>query len=163
MIIITDYSQDKKDGKTFIHSKESSHCPICGSKLKVIGSRKRMTIGTDGIQQTYVIRRLRCVECGQIHHELPDTLVPYKRHCAETIEDAISEKEPQDTAGNVTMKRLRNWWSNMSFYFYNVIASLEAKYDVNFPTPIKPREIVRAVVNTHLWSHTRSVRLSNQR
>jgi hypothetical protein len=64
-------------------------CPVYGEILFVIGVRKRKLINAEIDKQTLVIRRLRCKECRVIHHELPDIVVPYKRHCAETIERIV--------------------------------------------------------------------------
>ncbi|MGI6649770.1 MAG: DUF6431 domain-containing protein [Bacillota bacterium] len=46
----------------------------------------RVFINDVGNQNVLVIRRLRCRHCHRIHHELPDILVPYKRHSSESIE-----------------------------------------------------------------------------
>lgn len=48
-----------------------------------------MIIDSGGTPLSMIIRRLRCGQCGKVHHELPDVVVPYKRHCAETIEKVI--------------------------------------------------------------------------
>ncbi|WNR45672.1 DUF6431 domain-containing protein [Paenibacillus roseipurpureus] len=34
---------------------------------------------------------MRCNGCRQIHHELPECLVPYKRYESTCIEDVVSE------------------------------------------------------------------------
>jgi len=51
-----------------------------------------MIIDSGGTPMTMIIWRLRCEQCGKVHHELPDVVVPYKRHCAETIEKVIEGK-----------------------------------------------------------------------
>lgn len=157
MVIITKYRQTKKAGKVYIHSEETSACPICCSGLQVIGSRNRKAIGSDGQWQIYVIRRLRCTVCGHIHHELPDLLVPYKRHCAGTIEQVVLGDEPPGILKPPTIQRIRTWWRIVSPYFRGITLALEAKFEIYFPEQIKPSEIVRAVVNQHFWTHTRSV------
>ena len=68
---------------------ESAICPICGEVLSVRGRRERKIIDSGGEKVKLVIRRLRCERCKRIHHELPDCIVPYKRHCSETIEAVI--------------------------------------------------------------------------
>ena len=160
MIIITKYSQEEKDGKKYIRSEEVSLCPICHSVLKVIGSRERTAIEADGNKQIFVIRRLRCKDCGHVHHELPDLLVPFKRHCAETIEQVVSGGEPVSPLGKPTIRRIRNWWTEVSQYFLNILRTLEARHGVKLSASLKTSEIVRAVVNSHFWIHTRSVRMS---
>jgi hypothetical protein len=164
MIMISNYSQEHRDGKIYIHSGEESICPICGSKLQVIGSRQRHLIDRAGDRQTYVIRRLRCSECATIHHELPDLMVPYKRHCTDTIERAVTLES--DSAANsnryscYASKRIGKWWGTLSTYFAGVIASLNFKYGCALSIMSRPREIIRAVVNTNKWAHTRSVEMS---
>lgn len=162
VVAITKYRQEQKDGKIYIRSEEVSTCPICHSTLNVIGSRERKSIGTDGEQQVFIIRRLRCTDegCRSIHHELPDIFVPYKRHCTETIEQAISGGERASTLEQSTVRKIRNWWESVSQYFHNILRALEARYGVNFSEVIKTSEIVRAVVNSNLWIHTRSVRMT---
>jgi len=157
MVNITKYRQEKKGGKIYIRSEESPVCPICLSNLKVIGSRDRKATDVDGEQQTYVIRRLRCKKCGHVHHELPDLLIPYKRHCAETFERALAGKGAADTLNYSLVKRIMGWWKTMFHYFRSVTTALEETCGINFSKPLKLKEIVRAIVNQHLWVHTRSV------
>ncbi|MGI6467766.1 MAG: DUF6431 domain-containing protein [Syntrophomonadaceae bacterium] len=64
----------------FVRSLEQIACPCCSGILKAISRRKRSCIDSLGEKVILSIRRLRCVECKRIHHELPDMLVPYKRH-----------------------------------------------------------------------------------
>lgn len=122
----------------------------------VIGSRSRMFIDGGGTPRSMNIRRLCCKGCGKIHHELPDLVVPYKRHCAETIEKIISGDQGAVCCEDSTVGRIRAWWMSLRLYFVSILASLEAKYGVEFGKPWEPKGIVRAVVNAHLWVHTRS-------
>ena len=133
---------------------------MCGAALIVIGSRKRKVIDTLGEALTLIIRRLRCKVCGKIHHELPDILVPYKRHCAETVEQIISGKPGGYVCETSTIHRIRAWWASCLLYFESVLASLRAKYGAEFPANPTPREIIRAVTNSNLWIHTRSAFMS---
>ncbi|NLU51226.1 MAG: hypothetical protein GXX09_12680 [Syntrophomonadaceae bacterium] len=60
---------------------------------------------------------LGCVECKRIHHELPDMLVPYKRHVRESIEAAVSGDEALTvTADESTLWRWRRWFTELAFY-----------------------------------------------
>ena len=135
-------------------------CPICGRVLLVIGTRKRRIINSEGEKQTLIIRRLRCKECRAIHHELPDTIVPYKRHCAENIEKIIAGDASAVYCDGSTVSRIRAWWAVCYLYFVSVLASLREKHGTVFSDPPALVEIVRAVVNAHLWVHTRSAYLS---
>ena len=135
-------------------------CPVCGGGLVVIGSRKRRLIESDEVTHTLIIRRLRCKACRATHSELPDIVIPYKRHCAATIEKIISGDSAETVCEESTIRRIRSWWSSCRLYFESVMASLRAKFGLIFPSNPAPREIVRAVVNAHLWIHTRSAFLS---
>ena len=111
----------------------------------------------DEQKTTLVIRRLRCEKCKSIHHELPgDLIVPYKRHCAETIDNIVSGKTEAVICEESTINRIRRWWNVVLPYFLNVLASLAEQYGVTF-LGATPTEIVRAVANNNFWVHTRSV------
>ena len=160
MIIIDKYRKEIDDkGRIVIKSEEESSCPICVGSLKVIGSRERRMKNTIDDVEILVIRRLRCRTCRKIHHELPDILIPYKRHCTDTIEAVINNNEACCEIS--TERRIRAWWATMLLYFENILASLKIKYGMEFSAKTAPREIVRALVNLNLWVHTRTVSLSD--
>ena len=144
-----------EDGKKYIRSEEINICPICIGKLKVIGIRDRGATGSDGYKEIYVIRRLRCIYCNKIHHELPDILIPYKRHCAETVENIIAG-ENDICCDFVTEYRIKAWWAAFSLYFERVKVSLQMKLKMTFSSNMTPREIIRMIINTNLWIHTRT-------
>lgn len=161
MIIITRYRTEANEkGHIRIISEEESVCPICVGLLKVIGIRSRIVINTGGDKEKLIIRRLRCKICLKIHHELPDCVIPYKRHCAETIEIIISGDNATACCDFVTEHRIRSWWATISLYFEKALASLRVKYVIEFSSDPTPSEIVRAIVNSNLWVHTRSAMLS---
>jgi hypothetical protein len=135
-------------------------CSVCGEKLEIIGSRKRKVIDSDGAVRTLVIRRLRCEECGVVHHELPDMVAPYKRHCMQTIEKIIGDEAAAVCCEESTIRKIKEWWTACRLYFESVTASLAEKHRMVFSKYSAPREIIRAVANTHLWVHTRSAFLS---
>jgi hypothetical protein len=108
----------------------------------------------------YIIRRLRCEDCRKIHHELPDIVVPYKRYCAEAVEKIIGSNAEGLSCEESTIRRIRAWWRESRLYFESVLASLGIKYGTEISTKSAPKEIIRAVVNAHMWVHTRSAFLS---
>jgi len=161
MIMISRYRLRKnKKGKTVVDSFEINVCPVCGHILIVIGVRERKYIGSDGAKKALVIRRLRCKGCRVIHHELPDILVPYKRHCVDTVESIIGGDTASACCEERTIQRIRSWWAACRLYFEGALSSLREKYDAVISHNPAPREIVRAVVNSNLWVHTRSAFLS---
>ena len=143
-------------GKFKVRCKEAISCPICNGSFKAIGSKRRKLIETTGIKKVLIIRRLRCENCETIHHELPDILIPYKRHCAETIEGLIAGKTIDAVVDDNTGRKIRNWWRKLLPYFIGIINSLSIKHRITFNSCLTPREIVRAVTNANLYIHTRS-------
>jgi hypothetical protein len=128
-----------------------------------------------------IIRRLKCKECGRIHHELPDILIPYKRYSSESIEAVIAgDLELTVAADESTISRWRAWFFCLASYFAGALISIAARYVKNAveEPPGLPRSplqriwchvgdgpgwlarVVRPVVNTNLWLQTRSAFLS---
>jgi hypothetical protein len=95
-----------------------------------------------------------------IHHELPDILVPYKRHCAKTIENIISGDVADVCCDDREIEKIKTWWESCRTYFEGVLNSLREKYGDVLPPHPAPKEIIRAVANANLWTHTRSALLS---
>jgi hypothetical protein len=160
----------------FVRSKEQNLCPCCSGDLKVIGSRPRKCVNSVGERIALIIRRLRCVKCQRIHHELPDMLVPYKRHIADSIESVIADdNELSVTADESTLKRWRNWFNEKADYFQGCLKSVAIHYgqesvedESALPESKLQRiwhyvgnapgwlaRIVRAIANLNLWIHTR--------
>ena len=161
MVIIVQYREERdEDGVIHIISEEEVACPICSGFLKVIGSRGRGQNDSAGNKITLIIRRLRCQSCRKIHHELPDRVIPYKRHCAETVEKIVNGDVYDVCCDFVTESRIRAWWDGVYMYFKSVLVSLQMKYGVVFSSCPAPSEIVRAVVNANYWVHTRSASMS---
>jgi hypothetical protein len=160
----------------FVRSEEQSLCQCCDGHLKVVGSRERTCINGLGEKRVLIIRRLGCKQCRKIHHELPDILVPYKRHVRESIE-AIVNQDPAASvsADQSTLGRWKRWFDDMSDYFQGCLKSIAIQsgqenvedksglpksklqriwqYVGNAPGWLA--RIVRPIVNTNLWVHTR--------
>lgn len=81
-----------------IISKEDSICPDCGSPLCRRDKRLRIHKKAGGTKEWYQINRLKCTnkECGKLHNELPDCLIPYKHYDAGLIEDVVDEVVTED-------------------------------------------------------------------
>ena len=161
MISISNYhlEYNTEEDVYYVYTVEIVICPVCGHPhLTLKGRRKRILIKPGDNKICLKIRRLRCENCNKIHHELPDTIVPYKRHCAETIEEIITEKVSNATACyESTINRIWAWWAAMHLYIEKLLESLKEKYGIYLTKEKKLAEIVRALVNTHLWPGTRSV------
>src|SRR5690554_7535328 len=108
-----------------VRSAESVPSPCCGERLKVIGSRLRCYINNSSESVKLNIRRLGCDQCGRIHHELPDFLVPYKRYKASCIESVLSNPSTHDVpADESTLFRWFEWFNYFVDYWANCLISI---------------------------------------
>jgi hypothetical protein len=158
-------------------------CPCCDGNLKVRGSKKRKRITSEGKKLTLQIRVLKCLDCKRIHHELPDIIVPYKRYDRESIEAVITGGtilEVAVSADESTINRWKKWFTTMSYHFIGCLISIaikynkvSAKYLSELPKSVLQRifhfvgnapawlaRVVRSVVNSNNWAHTRSAFMS---
>lgn len=62
-----------------------SICPLCRGDLKYYDKVRRIVRTKRRETQWIKIRRLKCVDCGALHRELPDFIFPYKQYEAEVI------------------------------------------------------------------------------
>lgn len=164
----------------FVRSEEAHHCPVCEEELLGIGSRRRKGRKATGEQVTYGIRRLRCVGCRRIHHELPDLLVPYKHYEAVAMESVISPGTMLDVAADEsTLYRWRLWFAQMAVYWIGGLQAIAYRFKlpVEDPSGSSPSSLlgigrfvgngsgwmgrlVRPLVHAQLWVHTRFAFLS---
>ena len=84
----------------FVESSAISYCPVCGELLSYRDSCERIMRLEGGDRQRFLIRRLKCSNCGKLHRELPDCLVPYKHYASEVISgvlDGVVTPEDDDS------------------------------------------------------------------
>lgn len=127
MIIIKDYQLIQKDNSDYyVRSREECVCPHCQGRFKVIGSRRRVIYREDGSKERLIIRRLRCMECKKISHELPDLVVPYKRYDAEVILHALDDTKTDKycPAEECTIYRWKLWF----FLFHDYIMTSVSRF-----------------------------------
>lgn len=93
---------------------------------KVIGSQRRCCINGLGEEIFLIIRRLSCVECNRVHHELPALLVPYKRHVREAV--ISGDPDLSVAADESTLKGWRAWFNEMADYFQGCLESIAIRY-----------------------------------
>ena len=99
----------------FVESSAISYCPVCGEPLSYRDSCVRIMRLEGGMKRRFLIRRLKCSNCGRLHRELPDCLVPYKHYASEVISgvlDGIVTPEDDDSADypcEMTMRRWHCW------------------------------------------------------
>ena len=155
-----------------MRSSETPHCPVCSRRMTVIGSKKRCIQESDGGSRSLIVRRLKCSHCRRIHHELPDMLIPYKRHCADTVEEILTGKAKQTyTCETSTALRLKIWFSLLREYFERSLAAIKYIYkqdkqlqqELSSLIPLCPaslaagwlKKLVRILVNSGHWLQTR--------
>jgi len=176
MIMIERYrlvSDETDKNKFYVKSEEISICPLCShSGLKVIGSRKRKALNNCSEKMIIVIRRLKCPNCERIHHELPNILVPYKRYTSECVEAIIDNKEAAISCEDSTIRRIKEWFKCLMVYIAGSLESIAVKMGIE--TEVKEKtvlqriksfvgeepkwlsKVVRTLINTNNWVHTRS-------
>lgn len=118
MIILKKYTLqfDNRNNIYLVRADEKNICPLClNGRLYVIGSRRRKYYDSDGAKTILLIRRLRCGGCRKIHHELPDIIMPYKRHCSQTINSIINHDTEKLCCEGSTIKRIELWWKSKNF------------------------------------------------
>jgi hypothetical protein len=142
---------EQEGGIFLVISNELGCCPICSASLSVRSLRLRGLIDSDGNKIKLLIRRLQCSPCKRIHHELPDCIVPYKRHCAETIENIVTGNTRDVPCDENYIQRVLLWWSIVLPYFTGILESIAEKLKISFNTPPAFRETVRAVANSNNW------------
>jgi len=151
MVSTKGYRLEDRGGILLVVTKDTSYCPVCGHGLIRRGNRERRVVSSDGQKIRLVIRRLYCFVCKRIHHELPDCIVPYKRHCSETIEEIAKGGGDKVPCEDRTIRRIKRWWKNVQPYFMNIIKALNEKYKLELNNPPVFKGIIRAIVNSNNW------------
>jgi hypothetical protein len=97
---------------------------------------------------------MRCSNkiCRKIHHELPDIVAPYKRHCAETIENVIENTLEAVPCDDSTVWRIQSWWSAMSGYLAGILAATAVKLGESRAEHPTFRLKIRLAANSHSWT-----------
>jgi len=156
MIILSgfQYHLEERGGILYVKTDEklNLNCPICNAMLTEIGVRLRKVISPEGDKEVLQIRRMRCEECGKIHHELPDYLVPYKRHCAETIEKVTADNLGDVPCEPAVVHKIKAWWLAIKDYFLNILIAVAERMEIEPPEHPTFKEKIRTAANSHLWT-----------
>ena len=94
----------------FVESSAISYCPVCGEPLSYRDSCERIMRLEGGGRRRFLIRRLKCSNCGKLHRELPDCLVPYKHYASEVISGVLDGIISPDDKDTVWWDSPRNFW-----------------------------------------------------
>lgn len=76
-----------------------TNCPHCGGQLKYYDRVSRIVRSRLRTTERILIRRLRCINCGKVHRELPTYIMPYKQYSSDIIDGVINGHITQDTLG----------------------------------------------------------------
>ena len=161
MVSVSDFTKYFKDGIWIITGQETIPCPFCGGTLAVRGTCKRKLRKESDDTMTLRLRVLQCKDCNKTHRELPEGIVPYKRHDAESI--CSMQKAPQNCIAEASVRhRIIVWLTWFLRYGVDVLKSLlEQGYHLTEPVgePLSRRliQFVRLVVNSGMWIQHRSV------
>ncbi len=83
----------------------------------------------EGDKIWFRIRRLRCKECGKLHRELPDVVLPFKHYRCEIIEETLDEKEEAPGPDARTILRWREWYAWMSTILEYVLTAIRVEQE----------------------------------
>lgn len=150
MVSLSDYRLECRGGLYFVVAMQTLPCPLCADVLLELGRRARGYIDAYGEHESVQIRRMICSGCLKIHHELPDFLVPYKRHCAQTVESIVNNKDSKPRSNSGTYK-IKAWWLCVAAYFAAILSTLKVSVGAVFSDSLTFKETIRAVVNSNNW------------
>lgn len=124
MFIIADYTLDFYPQFLKVSSRElPPQCPCCGGDLEYHDSKKRIIRYESGERNDLLIRRFKCQgNCGSLHNELPDCVVPYKHYSTEIISgvlDGIVTQNDLDTEDRPCAETMKRWihWFRMNLEY----------------------------------------------
>lgn len=86
-------------------------CLHCGGSMKYYDKAKRIVKGKYGKTREIYVYRYRCLQCGEIHRVIPDTLIPFKHYEREIIQGVLDGTITPETLGfedypsEMTMRR----------------------------------------------------------
>jgi hypothetical protein len=59
-------------------------------------------------------------------------VIPYKRHCAQSIEKIVEGKAAEVYCEGSTIRKIKAWWAACQLYFQSVMTSLREKLGIVF-------------------------------
>ena len=80
-------------------SNNESTCPKCGGTLIYYDSVKRIVRTKKRNTRKIIIRRMKCSDCGMLHRELPDFILPYKQYESDIIFGVVEGLITPNTLG----------------------------------------------------------------
>lgn len=71
-------------------------CPVCGGNLKLYDHVMRIIREKKGEKDHIYIRRMKCVDCGKIHRELPRYVLPYIQYDKDIVMGVLTGQITSD-------------------------------------------------------------------
>lgn len=71
-------------------------CPVCGGNLKLYDHVMRIIREKKGEKDHIYIRRMKCVDCGKIHRELPRYALPYIQYDKDIVMGVLTGQITSD-------------------------------------------------------------------
>ncbi|MDR0571408.1 MAG: DUF6431 domain-containing protein [Rickettsiales bacterium] len=141
MFILTNYTLEKVNDRCFkVNANQKFNCTVCNSNLIKFGYKKRKFIPFEQDEKvTYILQRVKCNNCGNIHVLLPNNLVPYRRHESITVEACINAKGETDFPINChssTVYRIKKWFKTKTEVIYSALVKRRKLYPINGEPPL---------------------------
>ena len=158
MIIVTEYHTEFSSfmNAYYVWADEALVCSFCGcDKVIMKGWRRRGSIDHLENSTVFLVRRVKCKGCSKIHHVLPDIIIPYKHHNAETVEMIIRERADETFCNESEINRIKSWWVCMKLYVLDKANAVAKIAKVQISSDSKLATIARTLANAHLWPRTR--------
>ena len=105
MIVISRYILKQEGNAYRVLNRDVPLCPLCGAVMAGYDTRKRKSIDDSGERKTLLLRRLRCPQCGVLHLEIPEFLLPHKHYDREVISTVLSGDSSSCPADDSTIRR----------------------------------------------------------
>lgn len=94
-------------------------CPHCNGYLKYYDSVQRIIRIRERRTGWVKLRRLRCSDCGSIHRELPEYILPYKQYKKDIVMGVVDGLIDCETLGyedypcEMTMNRWTTYYNTL--------------------------------------------------
>ncbi len=120
----------------FINSPAETYCPKCHVRTIPHGRCNRKVVMQEGAK-VFSLRVSYCLNCKHSHRELPDFILPYKRHSAETYAQVYDSPHGMLACDvdEKTERTIRKWVSALLSFFS--VFSANNVVAVKFPKPEK--------------------------
>ena len=158
MIFTTDNATALHGDIIFINSSAETICPKCNIRTIPHGRCTRKVIMQEGAKK-FSLRVSYCLSCKHSHRELPDFILPYKRHSAETYAQVYDSPHGMLACDvdEKTERTIRRWVSALLSFFSvfseNNIAAIEiSTFDKGESTLSKIKKCVRMVIEANSGS-----------